>query len=69
MPVAEARGHVAGGEVVAGLIGEERGGRVEHADVDVLPAAGPLAREQAPAVTPCAANMPATMSAIATPSR
>ena len=46
MPIAHPRRRLAGREVDAGLVGEERGRRVEHRDVDLLPAAGSLAREE-----------------------
>ena len=46
--VAAARGHAAGREVDAGVIGEQRNLAVEHRDVDVLAAAGALRARAAP---------------------
>ncbi len=58
MTVAQSRRRRAGREVVAGLIGEQRRRRVEHADVDVLPAAGASSRAKSAIAMPCAANIP-----------
>ena len=44
--VAEARGYFAAGEIIPGLVGQQRGDRVQHRQVDFLAATGTLAREQ-----------------------
>ena len=46
MPVAQAARGAAGCEEDAGLIGQQRRGRVEHSDVDELPAIRALARKK-----------------------
>ena len=46
VPVAQARRGRPGGEVDAGLVGEQRGDGVEHPDVDELPAARAVAGEE-----------------------
>ena len=69
MTVAQRARRVAGREVARRLVGEQRGDRVEHRDVDELARCRcALAREQRREI-PCTANMPVAMSAMATPSR
>ena len=52
MPVAHPPGRCAGREVDARLVGQERGGRIEHADVDALPAPGSARARAAPSRSP-----------------
>ena len=69
MTIAQARGRFAGREVVARLIGQQRRRRIEHADVDAAAPRRSARARQSAASTPCAANMPDTMSVMATPRR
>ena len=69
MAVAHARRRRAGREVDARLIGQQRGDRIEHARCPPTVRGRSVRARSSAAVMPCAANMPDTMSAIATPSR
>ena len=60
---------LAGREPVRRLVGEQRRGGVEHADVDALARARCARARSSAAVMPCAQYRPATMSVIATPRR
>ena len=63
-------GVLAGRERARRLVGEQRGDRVEHRDVQIRwPLAGLRLARKSAARMPCTANMPVAMSPIATPRR